>query len=63
MDSYKYNLVEQVLLLSSKMKLSGEYIENMPRLERKKAIEIVNHIIEKEQEQAENDKEKMKRIR
>ena len=60
MDSYRYSLVEQVMMLTKKMKMDAHYIEQMPRLERIKALNIVNSIIEQEQDEIREMKAKSK---
>ena len=58
MDRYRYSLVEQVMMLTNKMHMAADYVEQMPRLERIKALDIVSRIVEQEQNELRSMKAK-----
>ena len=53
LDKFRKSLVDQIVVLSLKLNMSAEYIENMPRLDRIQELNHANEMIKNEQKSLE----------
>lgn len=58
MDTAADNLMEEVALLAIRLKLQGDYIENLTIRERRRLMAIVKRIIKAEEEEMRKAKSK-----
>jgi hypothetical protein len=58
LDKFRYNLLEQIVVITKKTKMSEDFLIKLPRMERIHILNIVNKVIEKEEEAANEAKGK-----
>lgn len=61
MDKARDNLVDEVIIISKRIGWSGEYIERLPRLERMRALKIIEQMVQEEDKQIKENKLKLKK--